>query len=82
MITPHAMRISAFLIAKPHSVTEIIDVLKIKPQYVFIFVSAAYTVGILEQMDKQDISPQMEVPEAKKAQKKGLLSRILNKLRS
>jgi hypothetical protein len=42
LITPHAMRIAALLTTGPRSVLEIIHGLKIKPQYVFIFISAAY----------------------------------------
>jgi len=85
VITPHAMRVASLLVAKPRTIPDIIQVLKIKPQYVFIFVSAAYTIGILEQINNQDKTVKMEDsvnhPVKKKAQKKGLLNRILNKLK-
>ncbi len=84
VITPHAMRIAALLMTEPRTIPDIVQVLKIKPQYVFIFVSAAYTIGILEQINSQDKIDEMAKPVKpvkKKAQKKGLLKRILNKLR-
>ncbi|MCK5663292.1 MAG: hypothetical protein KAI17_07385, partial [Thiotrichaceae bacterium] len=81
VITPHAMRISALLVAAPRSMKDIIQVLKIKPQYVFIFVSAAYATGILGQAQRQvDKIVEAEVPAVKSVKKKGLLSRILKKL--
>ena len=81
VITPHAMRISALLIFSPRSIEEVIQILKIKPQYVFIFVSAAYATGILGQSQRQgDKIVEAEVPAAKSVKKKGLLSRILKKL--
>jgi len=85
MITPHAMRVASLLVAKPRTIPDIIQVLKIKPQYVFVFISAAYTIGILEQINNQDKTVKMEDsvnrPVKKKVQKKGLLNRILNKLK-
>ncbi|NOQ17126.1 MAG: hypothetical protein GQ581_08710 [Methyloprofundus sp.] len=85
VVTPHAMRIASLLVAEPRAIPDIVQVLKIKPQYVFIFISAAYTIGILEQINNQDKAVTMEdsvSPVRKKAQKKGLLNRILNKLRA
>lgn len=82
VITPHAMRIAALLIAGPRSIKDIIQVLNVKPQYVFIFVSATYATGILAQAKRQvDRIVETEVPAAKSVKKKGLLGRILKKLR-
>jgi hypothetical protein len=82
VITPHAMRIAALLIIGPRSMLDVIKVLKVKPQYVFIFVSAAYAVGILGQSKRQtDQTITAEVPTIKSVQKKSIFSRILNKLR-
>jgi hypothetical protein len=85
VITPHAMRVASLLVAEPRTIPDIVQVLKIKPQYVFIFISAAYTIGILEQINNQDKAVKMEDsvsrPVKKKVQKKSLLNRILNKLR-
>ncbi|MCK5353649.1 MAG: hypothetical protein KAJ63_00915, partial [Methyloprofundus sp.] len=82
VVTPHAMRISALLVASPRSIEETIRILKIKPQYVFIFVSAAYATGVLGQAKRQaDSMLEAEVPAVKTGKKKGLLNRILKKLR-
>lgn len=82
LITPHAMRIAALLTTGPRSVLEIIHGLKIKPQYVFIFISAAYAIGILDQSKRlADEIITAEVPTKKSVKKKSIFSRILNKLR-
>ena len=82
IVTPHAMRVSALLVASPRSIEETIRILKIKPQYVFIFVSAAYATGILGQAKRQaDRMLETGVPAVKTVKKKGLLNRILKKLR-
>lgn len=61
---------------------EIIHGLKIKPQYVFIFISAAYAIGILDQSKRlADEIITAEVPTKKSVKKKSIFSRILNKLR-
>jgi len=82
VITPHAMRISALLMTGPRTILDIIKVLQVKPQYVFVFVSAAYAAGILEQSKRQvDKVIATKEPEKKSKQKKSLFSRILRKLR-
>ena len=74
--------ISALLIAGPRSILDVIKILKIKPQYVFIFISAAYATGILGQAQRQvDKIVEAEVPAVKSVKKKGILSRIMKKLR-
>lgn len=81
IVTPQAMRISALLIAGPRNMKDIIRVLDIKPQYVFIFVSAAYATGILGQAKRQvDKVVEAEIPAVKSVKRKGLLGRILRKL--
>lgn len=85
VITPHAMRIASLLVSEPQSVKNIIQMLHVKPQYVFIFISAAYATGILRQVETQ-VAKKMVIkvggtPAAKPVKKKGLLSRILKKLR-
>ncbi len=82
VITPHAMRISALLISGPRSIEGIIHTLNIKPQYVFIFVSAAYATGILGHARRQaDKIIETEIPAVKSVEKKGIISRIMKKLR-
>ena len=76
------MRISALLISDPRSITDIIQVLKIKPQYVFIFVSSAFATGLLGVAKRQsDQMIETSAPAKNTEQKKSLFSRILNKLR-
>ncbi|MCF7971521.1 MAG: hypothetical protein K9L22_10210 [Methylococcaceae bacterium] len=82
VVTPHAMRIAALLVVGPRSMLDIIRTLKVRPQYVFVFVSSAYAIGILGQSKRRvDESIEIEMPKIKSAPKKNLFSRILNKLR-
>ncbi|NOQ63044.1 MAG: hypothetical protein GQ582_00855 [Methyloprofundus sp.] len=83
MITPHAMRIAAVLVAGPKPITDIIEGLKIQPQYVFIFISAAHATGILGLAQRQaDKIVETSVSSVSTVKKKSLFGRILNKLRS
>ncbi len=80
VITPHAMRIAALLIAGPRTLLNISESLNIKPQYVFVFISAAMALGIAGQAKRQ--SDQMIATEViNKSKSKGLLSKIMDKLR-
>jgi len=81
LVTPHAMRIAALLIQGPRTAISIANALKIKPQYVFVFISAANAVGLVSQAKRQAdelIKPSHEV---KPSKSKGLLGRILGRLR-
>ena len=81
VITPHALQIAALLIVGPRTLINISDSLKIKPQYVFVFISAAHAIGLVGQAERNAdviIAP----PEVRKSKSKGLLSKILGKLRS
>ena len=81
LITPHALRISALLIRGPRTLGNVAEALNIKPQYVFVFISAAYALGLTGQARREtDVSlvPPVEIKENKN---KGLLSRIMSKLR-
>jgi hypothetical protein len=80
LITPHAMRIAALLVQEPKTVEEIIKALNIKPQYVFVFISAAYALGLVGQARREAdelVQASVIVP----SKKKGLLGRIISKLR-
>ena len=80
VITPDALRIAALLIQGPRSPLELASLLNVKPQYVFVFVSACHTLGILRQSERlADSLVNVEKPQKPKNQ--GLLSKILNKLR-
>jgi hypothetical protein len=58
----------------------IAQTLDIKLQYVFVFISAAYAVGLVGQV-KRAADSLVEASEIKPSKGKGLLGRILNKLR-
>lgn len=80
LITPHALRIAALLIQGPRTLTNVARVLDIKPQYVFVFASAAYALGLMGQA-KREADNLVQQPEVKSGKGQGLLSRIMNKLR-
>jgi hypothetical protein len=82
LITPHAMRICALLIQTPHTLPEVVQILAIKPQYVFVFASAAHALGILGQ--KKRTADGIDVttsPDKQVKMTKGLMGKILSKLR-
>lgn len=85
LITPHALRISAFLIEGPKTLMEISEKLKIKPQYVFVFISATNAVGLIGQAEEKIVKTKTDkiLPSAKvkKSKFKSLFSKILGKLR-
>ena len=83
LITPHALRITALLINGPRTMLNISEVLNVKPQYVFVFISAAYALGLVGQAERK--ADELFVPppiEPVKKESKGLLSKILGKLRT
>ncbi len=80
LVTPHAMRIAALLVKGPRTAMNIASALKIKPQYVFIFISAANVLGLVGQAKRQ-VDVLLAPPEVKASKSKGLLSRILGRLR-
>ena len=80
LVTPHALRISALLIQGPRTLANVAKVLDIKPQYVFVFISAACALGLTGQT-KTAADALIPSPEIKPNKEKGLLSRIISKLR-
>lgn len=85
IITPHALRMTALLVHEPKTMLSIAEGLQIKPQYVFAFVSGAYALGLVRQpMKTAEEEEEMVVarPVVISPKKKGLLSRILSRLRS
>ncbi|MGZ4981079.1 MAG: hypothetical protein ACXWE4_07175 [Methylobacter sp.] len=79
LITPHAMRIAALLIQSPRTMLNTAQVLNINPRYVFVFISAAHAVGLVEQ--GQHESDTMIEPPTQPNERKSLMSRIISKLR-
>lgn len=80
LVTPHALRISALLIQGPRTLSNVAEVLNIKPQYVFVFISAACSLGLAGQA-KRETDVLVQAPAIKPTKNQGLLSRILSKLR-
>ena len=81
IITPHALRITAFLIEGPKTLMEISEALNIKPQYVFVFISASNAVGLIGQVEEKAVKTAASSRKAKKPKLKGLFGRILGRLR-
>ncbi len=80
VITPEALRIAALLVKAPRSPCDIAAVLHVNPQFVFVFMSACYMLGLLGQSVRQ--VDMIIAPEPlKKPKNEGLLSKILSKLR-
>jgi hypothetical protein len=82
LITPHALRISALLIRGPRTLGNVAEVLDIKPQYVFVFISAACALGLTGQARREADVLVAQTLEIKSNKNKGFLSRIMSKLRS
>ena len=80
LLTPDALRISALLLKGARTPLQIISVLNIKPQFVFAFISACHSIGILAQSRRS--ADATLIPESPKPnQKQNLFSKILHKLR-
>ncbi|MGR8930596.1 MAG: hypothetical protein ACU836_08135 [Gammaproteobacteria bacterium] len=80
LLTPEAMRIASLLLQGPRTPLDIVKVLDVKPQYVFAFISACHSLGILGRSERR--VDEIIAPEPPKHSKKqGLLSKILHKLR-
>ena len=80
LITPHALRIAALLIRGPRTLINVAQVLNIKPQYVFVFASAACALGLMGQAIRL-ADNLVQPPDVKPSKGQGLLNRIMHKLR-
>ena len=80
VITLHALRITALLMQGPRTLINIAETLDIKYQYVFIYFSAVYALGIAGQSERMSDAV-VEPAKLKVNEKKGLLSRIMSRLR-
>lgn len=82
LVTPHAFRIAALLIQGPRTMANIAETLKVKPQYVFMFISAAHAIGLADQV-KRAADSLVEVPYIPPNTKnQGLLGQLISKLHS
>lgn len=80
MLIPEGMRIAALLAQGPRAPLDIIKLLRIRAEYVFAFVSACHSIGILAQTTRH--ADELVTPAAPKdSQKQSLLRKILQKLR-
>lgn len=80
LLMPHAMRIAALLIQGPRTLLNVSQVLNVKPQYVFVFISAASALGLVGQ-SRRGVDTLVEPDEIKSNKNQSLLSRILSVLR-
>jgi hypothetical protein len=81
LITPHALRIAALLIQGPRTMGNIAQMLKIKPQYAFVFISAAHAIGIANQA-KRAADSLVQASDVQPNKAKGFLGKIMKKLRN
>lgn len=73
---------TSLLLKGPYSPLEVSKILNVKPQYVFAFVSACLSLGILSQTQRSAEAASPSVPVLPRATKKqNLFSKILHKLR-
>ncbi len=80
LISPHALRIAAFMIRGPRTLIDIAKVMNIRQQYVFAFFTAAHAIGIAEQAARQADNV-VEPSLLNKSAKAGVLKKILSHLR-
>lgn len=82
LLIPDAMRIASLLLKGPYTPLEVSKVLNVKPHYVFAFMSACHSLGLLSQTQRSVEAAATAVPAPIKTNKKhSLFSKILNKLR-
>lgn len=79
VVIPHALRISALLMKGARTLPDIAEILHIKPQYVFVFISAAYAIGLAGQARRDSDKTPSRAP-AIKSKQHDVLSRIIGKL--
>lgn len=79
MVTPHALSIAALLVQGPRTMENIAQTLKIKPQYVFLFISAAHAIGLADQV-KRAADSLVEVAYLPPNKNPGLLDNLISKL--
>jgi len=80
LITPHALRITSLLSQGPRTMESIARALDINLQYVFVYISATYALGLVDQA-RRAVDSLIEPPDLKRGNNYGLLDRIIAKLR-
>lgn len=80
LLIPDALRMAALLMRGPRSPLDIVRELHVRPQYVFAFISACHSLGLLANCRRR--ADVIVAPEALPVNKKqNLFSKILSKLR-
>jgi hypothetical protein len=85
LLPPHAMRISALLTQKPHSLFEAARRMGIRQQYLFAFVSAAHAIGLIGQKAlpvEAETAPETAKPDKiAQPERQSLFRKILSRLK-
>jgi len=85
MLPPHAMRIAAMLVQKPHSLFDAARKMGIRQQYVFAFVSAAHALGLIGQQAipaEVEMPPETDKPDrTAQPERQSLFKKILSRLK-
>ncbi len=79
---PDDLRIAAFLSRNRASVALTLKMLKVKPEDLYNFISAAHSLGFLSQTGKKTVEhrPRQEPESSEERERRGVLSRLLQKL--
>ena len=81
IVTPYALKIIAFWLPEPRSLTNLVTALAIPQRYVFSLFTASYYLGLAGQARRESDELVVPTPIITPTKKTGLFSRILNKIR-
>jgi hypothetical protein len=80
LVFPHALRIAALWVSKPHSLINTAEVLNVPQRYVFAFYSAAHAIGLAASTERA-VDTLFEPPPEHPHRRRSLFNRILNHLK-
>jgi hypothetical protein len=80
VVFPHALRIAALWVSKPHSLVNTAEVLNVPQRYVFAFYSAAHAIGLAASTERA-VDTLFEPPPEHTHRRRSLFNRILNHLK-
>lgn len=81
IVTPYALKIIAFWLPEPRSLTNLVTALTIPQRYIFSLFTASYYLGLAGQARRDSDELVVPTPIITPTNKTGLFSRILNKIR-
>jgi hypothetical protein len=81
IVTPYALKIIAFWLSEPRSLTNMVTALAIPQRYIFSLFTASYYLGLAGQARRASDELVVPTPIITPTNKTGLFSRILNKIR-